>query len=273
MAAKGSNRVLHVHRWGATGPQVLCLHSSGLSAFQWKRLADKVPGARFVAPDFLGCGASPPSPHGLDFRYGEDVDQVVALLDELAEPVILMGHSYGGFIGLKSALRRPSQVRAMAFYEPVLWGGLASFRGVSIEEVVTRFDPEQTLLNRDLAGSEIWMERFIDYWNGAGSYAAMTEPQRRPMFAMAEKLYAEVKEVVMDATPHTAYAPLAQPTLILHGTTSPPEVLQMKDILSTVLPNVTTARIPGGHMNPVRNPLPVNAHLELFLKRQMPELP
>ena len=259
---------VHVHRWGSVGPLVLCLHSSGLSGFQWKRLADKVQ-ARFVAPDFLGCGQSPPSPNGLDFSYGEDVEQIVALLDELAEPVLLLGHSYGGFIGLKSALQRPHRVSAMAFYEPVMWGGLASYRGVPIERVVQRFDPEQSLLNRELAGTETWMRRFIDYWNGEGSYDAMTEPQRRPMFAMAEKLFAEVKEVVVDPTPHTAYAPLTQPSLILHGTTSPPEVLQMKDILSGVLPNASTACVPGGHMNPVRNPLPVNAHFELFLRRHV----
>lgn len=257
---------LHLHRWGTAGRAVLCLHSSGLSAFQWKRLADKVRDHRFLCPDFLGCGSSPPSPNGLDFSYHEDVRQVVALLDEIAEPVILLAHSYGGFIGLKSALQRPEQVRAMGFYEPVLWGGLASFRGVPIDQVVARFDPEGYLLNRELAGTVTWMERFIDYWNGQGSYAAMTEPQRRPMFAMAEKLWAEVKEVVIDRTPHTEYETLTQPTLILHGTTSPSEVLEMKDILRQVLTNVTTACIPGGHMNPVRNPLPVNAHFELFLR-------
>jgi pimeloyl-ACP methyl ester carboxylesterase len=267
-------RGLHVHRWGGGGPLVLCLHSSGLSGYQWKRLADKAgPGYRFLVPDFLGCGQSPPSPNGLDFRYGEDVEQVVALLEEVAEPVLLLGHSYGGFIGLKCALQRPHQVRAMAFYEPVMWGGLASYRGVPIERVVERFDPEGYLLNRSLAGTEAWMERFIDYWNGPGSYVAMSEPQRRPMFAMGEKLYAEVKEVVVDPTPHTDYAPLTQPTLILHGTTSPPEVLAMKDILSQVLSDVQTACIPGGHMNPVRNPLPVNAHFELFLRRQSERFP
>ncbi len=260
---------LHVHRWGAQGPQVLCLHSSGLSGFQWKRLADKTAGAyRFLAPDFLGCGQSPQSPNGLDFRYTEDVEQIVELLDELDEPVLLLGHSYGGFIGLKSALQRPTKIRAMAFYEPVLWGGLASYRNRPIEKVVERFDPEGYLLDKTLAGTEQWMERFIDYWNGPGSYQAMSESARRPMFAMGDKLYAEVKEVVVDRTPHTDYAPLTQPTLVLHGTTSPPEVLQMKDILSEVLPNVSTACIPGGHMNPVRNPIPVNAHFELFLKRQ-----
>ena len=260
--------VLNRNLWGKTGPLVLCLHSSGLSSFQWKRLAEKVgDDFRILAPDFLSCGQSPATPNGLEFRYGEDVEQIVALLDEVGEAVILLGHSYGGFIGLKSALQRPSQVRAMAFYEPVLWGGLASYRGVPIEDVVKRFDPEMYLLNSSLAGSEVWMERFIDYWNGLGSYAAMSESARRSMMTMADKLYAEVKEVVVDPTPHTDYAPLSQPTLILHGTTSPPEVLQMKDILTEVLPQAKTACIPGGHMNPVRNPLPVNAHFELFLKQ------
>lgn len=246
---------------------VLCLHSSGLSSFQWKRLADKLGhDFRFLAPDFLGCGRSPSSPNGLLFRYGEDVDQVVALLDAVAEPVILLGHSYGGFIGLKSALARRDQIVGLGLYEPVLWGGLASFRAEPVEAIVARFDPEGYLLNPELAGTELWMERFVDYWNGAGSYASMAETSRRPMYLAAEKLYAEVKEVVVDPAPHTDYAALTQPTLLLHGTTSPTEVLQMKDILAQTLANVRTACIPGGHMNPIRNPIPVNAHFELFLR-------
>ncbi len=246
------------------------LHSSGLSGFQWKRLADKVSGKiRLLAPDFLGCGQSPPSPHGLDFRYAEDLDQVLTLLDSLGESVILLGHSYGGFIALKATLARPSKVTALALYEPVVWGGLASFRGLPIEKIVARFDPEGYLLNREMAGRPEWMERFIDYWNGSGSWSALGESARRPMLAAAEKLYAEVREVVTDSTPHTEYQPIGQPVLLLHGTTSPPEVLEMKDILAQTLANASTACIPGGHMNPVRNPLPVNAHFELFLKRTL----
>jgi pimeloyl-ACP methyl ester carboxylesterase len=247
---------------------VICLHSSGLSAFQWKRLADKLAESyRFVAPDFLGCGQSPPALTGRDFRYAEELDQVLALLDAEAEPVILLAHSYGGFIALKCALQRLSLVRGLCLYEPVIWGGLASYRGDSIETVVRGFDPDGILLNRELAGSETWMERFVDYWNGPGSWRSMTEAARRPMFAMADKLWAEVKEVVLDPTPHSAYRSLSMPVHILHGTTSPAEVLQMKDILFETVPDCSLARIPGGHMNPVRNPLPVNANFEFFLRR------
>ena len=257
---------------------MVCLHSSGLSGLQWRRLGEKVsPHHRVLAPDFLGYGGSPASPNGLNFRYQEDVDQIVALLDELAEPVIFLGHSYGGFIALKSALARPGSVLGFCLYEPVLWGGLASYRGVPIEEVVKRFDSSLLLLDKSKAGTEEYLSTFVDYWNGPGSWAAMTPLQRKPVESGAEKIACEVFEVVTDSTPHTDYASLKQPMHILHGTTSPVEVLAMKDILVETLSQVTTACIPGGHMNPVKNPLPVNAHFTLFLQKfphqtgQMPQ--
>lgn len=265
---------LHVHRWGQSGPLVLALHSSGLSGLQWRRLSEKVSSEhRLLAPDFLGYGASPHSPNGIDFTYQEDLQEVISLLDELDEPVILLGHSYGGFVALKAALARPRLVETLALYEPVIWGGLASHRGCHIHEVVKRFDPELLLLEKSAAGSEAYLSRFIDYWNGPGAWDAMSATAKKPVIAGGEKIAAEVYEVVTDSTPHTDYLTLEQPILILHGTVSPPEVLEMKDILRAQLPNVRTACIPGGHMNPVRNPIPVNAHFELFLKQWRQRIP
>jgi len=259
---------LKIHRWGDSGQPVVALHSSGLSGLQWRRLAEKISAHhRLLAPDFLGYGGSPPSANGLDFRYTEDVDQVVSLLDTLPGSVILVGHSYGGFIALKSALARPHKVDTLCLYEPVMWGGLASFRGVPIEDVVARFDPELLLLDKSEARSETYLETFVDYWNGPGTWAQMTELQRKPVRDGAEKIAAEVFEVVTDKTPHTDYRALTQPVHLLHGTVSPEEVLAMKDILLQTLPSVTSACIPGGHMNPIRNPLPVNAHFTLFLQK------
>lgn len=231
-------------------------------------MGDKIsPFHHVLAPDFFGYGGSPQSPNGLDFRYAEDVEQVVHLLDELARPAILLGHSYGGFIALKAALQRPHLVPTLCLYEPVMWGGLASFRGVPIEDVVKQFDPRLLLLDKSKAETEDYLSTFVDYWNGNGSWDAMTEIQRKPMFAGAVKIAAEVYEVVTDKTPHTEYGALSQPVHILHGTTSPREVLAMKDILVNTLPQASTACIPGGHMNPLRNPLPVNAHFALFLQK------
>ena len=262
------NCQLHIHRWGRGGTPVLALHSSGLSGLQWRRLAEKCDSQhRLLAPDFLGYGQSPPSARGIDFRYTEDLEQVLALVDALGEPFLLLGHSYGGFLALKLALERPGLVLGTCLYEPVTWGGLASFRGCPIEDIVRRFDPKLLLLDKSQAGSEEYLHTFIDYWNGPGAWQAMTELQKNPVRAGAEKIAAEVYEVVTDRTPHTAYAEISRPLHILHGTSSPPEVLAMKDILQATVPHLSTACIPGGHMNPIRNPIPVNAHFSLFLQK------
>lgn len=259
---------VYIHRWGRSGTPVICLHSSGLSGLQWRRLAEKAAqDHRLLAPDFFGYGKSPASPNGLDFSYHEDVEEVVALIDSLNEEALILGHSYGGFIGLKATLSRPEKIAALCLYEPVIWGGLASFRGVPIRTVVERFDPKLRLLDRSLVGTDEYLEAFIDYWNGPGAWRSMNEIQRQPVRAGAEKIAAEVREVITDPTPHTDYAAIECPVRVLHGTTSPPEVLAMKDILKETIPQFSTACIPGGHMNPIRNPLPVNAHFNLFLQK------
>ena len=246
----------------------MALHSSGLSGLQWRRLAEKCSSFhQILAPDFFGYGASPQSPNGLDFRYTEDLEQVLSTIDGLDQRCILLGHSYGGFLALKAALARPEKVAALCLYEPVIWGGLASFRACPIEDVVCRFDPQLLLLDKSLAGTSEYLETFIDYWNGSGSWAQMSEAQRAPVIKGASKIAAEVFEVVTDSTPHHVYAALKQPVQILHGTSSPKEVLDMKDILTATISGSTTACIPGGHMNPIRNPIPVNANFALFLKR------
>lgn len=260
--------VLKIHRWGERGTPVVALHCSGLSGLQWRRIGEAASAHhQIMAPDFLGYGGSPPSPNGLDFRYTEDLEQILAFLDSLPTPYLLLGHSYGGFIALKCAVARPERTLGMCLYEPVMWGGLASYRGVKIEEVIQRFDPEMVLLDKSRAGTEAYLHRFIDYWNGDGFWAAMTEVQRRPVILGAEKIAAEVYEVLKDETPHTEYQSIDCPLHLLHGTVSPPEVLAVKDILQELLPHLTTACIPGGHMNPIRNPIPVNAHFQLFLQK------
>ncbi len=257
---------LHVHRWGQQGPLVIALQSSGMTGLQWRHLANLGEDRfRFWAPDLLNWGQSPSSPNGLRYRHQEDLEQILALIDESGEEVSLAGHSYGGFLALKTALARPDKVLRLALYEPVIWGGLASFSQRSIHRIVERFDPEGLLLNESLAGQDHWMERFIDYWNGPGTWANFSANARRPLQEQSSKLFAEVREAVTDPTPHTEYRGIQAPTLIVHGTVSPPETLAMKEILKRQIPQCATVCVEGGHMAPVRAPKLVDPHLSTFL--------
>lgn len=60
-------------------------------------------------PGFGGVNAEPPEGWG----SGEYATWLEPLLDELDEPVVLVGHSFGGRVGVHLAGRRPDKVQAL----------------------------------------------------------------------------------------------------------------------------------------------------------------
>jgi len=64
-----------------------------------------------LALDLPGFGATPPPPEA----WGSDdyARCVAAVLDEMAGPVVVLGHSFGGRVALQLAVDRPEAVRAL----------------------------------------------------------------------------------------------------------------------------------------------------------------
>ncbi len=93
---------------GAGEPLVL-VHGLGGAAANWLALAPLLlAGRRLVVPDLPGHGASEPLPAAPNLDAYADR---IALL--LEEPAAVVGHSLGGAIGLRLAIRRPELVSAL----------------------------------------------------------------------------------------------------------------------------------------------------------------
>ncbi len=95
------------------GRPVLLLHGWPQHHLCWRDLlADPPAGLRLIAPDLPGYGWSGPAPH----RWAkEDVAlDLLALLDamDLREPVGLVGHDWGGWIGWLLTLEAPERFSA-----------------------------------------------------------------------------------------------------------------------------------------------------------------
>jgi pimeloyl-ACP methyl ester carboxylesterase len=120
LAVKG--RTIRYFVGGAGSPLVL-VHGLGGSAVNWAELAPLLtPHFRVVIPDLPGHGASEPlaGVSGLQ-PYA---DRVAAVMErEGAAPAPLMGHSLGGLVVLRLALRRPDTASAVV---------LAAAAGLSI---------------------------------------------------------------------------------------------------------------------------------------------
>ena len=94
---------------------VLLLHGYMGSHLVWRHLIDPLAAAhRVIAPDWFGWGRSG---RRLDLRYDYDteVDRLRRVLDALdIEACTLVGHDYGGYLGLGLCQRHPERVRRLA---------------------------------------------------------------------------------------------------------------------------------------------------------------
>jgi pimeloyl-ACP methyl ester carboxylesterase len=91
------------------GEPVLLVHGLGGSAANWLALAPLLlPGRRLIVPDLPGHGGSDPLPAAASLTAY--ADSLAPLLDGSAAVV---GHSLGGAIALRLAIRRPELVSAL----------------------------------------------------------------------------------------------------------------------------------------------------------------
>jgi pimeloyl-ACP methyl ester carboxylesterase len=242
------------------GPVALLLHSGGAGSRQWLRLAAKLkPFRRVIAPDLLGYGTSTPYPKDAPFHHRNDLRLVEALLEGVPAPFDVVGHSYGGFLALQLARSHPEMIRSLAVYEPVAFGVLFEPPDPDGAADLAAIDHDGLFLADATGGSEAWLERFVDYWNGQGAWKELSEPARASFRAAGRKVFQEVASVMADRTPVSAYAVIQAPTLLVSGGESPKAAQRVVERLAGALPRARRVTFPDtGHMGPLTNATAVN---------------
>jgi pimeloyl-ACP methyl ester carboxylesterase len=98
---------------GGDGPSLVLVHGLGGAASNWFELAPALARSyRVLALDLPGHGGSSPLPAAASLTPFADVVAAVAEREGLL-PAAVVGHSLGGLVGLRLALRRPDAVRAL----------------------------------------------------------------------------------------------------------------------------------------------------------------
>jgi lipase len=112
--------LLCTYRFGPSGPaRVLAIHGLTGHGKRWETLFTRhLPDVCAVAPDLLGHGRSSwDAPWTID----ANVDALAALVDsEADDPVVVVGHSFGGALALNLAAARPDLIAGLVLLDPAV---------------------------------------------------------------------------------------------------------------------------------------------------------
>jgi haloalkane dehalogenase len=120
------------YRETGSGPPIVFLHGNPTSSYLWRNILGPLAHhGRCIAPDLVGMGDSDPLPDSGPgcYRFVEHREYLDGLLGALGATtdVVLVGHDWGGVLGVDWARRHPGAVRGIAYLEtlvaPVSWHG------------------------------------------------------------------------------------------------------------------------------------------------------
>ncbi|MGW2665878.1 haloalkane dehalogenase [Nocardia tengchongensis] len=132
---------------------VVFLHGNPTSSYIWRNVIPHVSGeTRVLAPDLIGMGASgkPDS----DYRFVDHARYLDAWFEALGlEQVVIVGHDWGGALGMDWAARHPERVRGIAvvetFLRPMTWSEMPP-QGAELFRRFRSPEGEEMVLERNM---------------------------------------------------------------------------------------------------------------------------
>lgn len=265
---------------GAGDVPVVFLHGNPTSSYLWRNVSPYVAGeARCLAPDLIGMGES--GKPDIAYRLADQVRYLDAWFDALGlNDVVIVGHDWGGTLGMDWGARHPGRVRGIAvletFLRPMRWDEMAPqaaelFRGYRSPQ------GEEMVLGNNM---------FIEFNLPRGTMGGLAESDhdvyrapflepasRKPMLAWAREFPldgepADVVEVVLGYDRWMAETP-GVPKLLLAvenavGLGSP-------EVIAWAAGNFASVEVesvgPGGHQTPEDQPEAIGTAIARWLRR------
>lgn len=240
---------IHYDVRGEENRPVLLLHSTGVGSIQWKRFVRRLLPRKCL---MLDCMGYPPSDAwkgkgAPDWRV--DLEAARAILLAQNSPVDIIGHSYGGHIGLHLAHDHPERVSRLALHEPIAWGILSASGPKPIQAdfkaLVQRFFPATPLPPED------WLRHFVDYWNAPGVWDALATSRKDAWRQRYPKIFSEVRHLCFDPCTLEYWAEIQHPVLLTLSEHAPSHEVVVCELLNKTLPQCQLKHTPGGHMAPL----------------------
>lgn len=248
------------------GTPVVLLHSSLGSKSQWRELMERLSRKhQVIAIDLYGYGETPFPPLGAQFGLDDEVELVESALAGMldrGQRLHLVGHSYGGAVALRLALKTPQRVISLAMYEPTAFHVLPSDDVALAEVRQVAASVRLGLKNaRPLEAAAL----FIDYWNSAGSFAQLDKKLQAAFCNRLPKVVLDFSALIDAPAKLEDYGQLTLPVCLMAGRASPASSRRVAELLAQTLPCCELHTLAAGHMAPLTRSGDVNSLIERFV--------
>lgn len=250
------------------GTPVVLLHSSMSSKLQWYQLMRTLSKDHLtIAPDFYGFGESPFPDNPDTFSLSDEITLVESLLEGVIpgdEPFHIVGHSYGGAVGLRFCYKDEERVRSLTLFEPVAFHLLREIDEDVLDKVHKIQDTVNNYIKQDNYSAAA--EYFIDYYNETGTFSSFPKEMRDILRQSAKKLPLGFRALTGESLSLEDYRNINIPVCVIIGRQSPITSRRVAELLPGYLPNCRFHSVNGGHMVPLSQPELVNPIIESFIR-------
>lgn len=211
------------------GPPLVLVHGTTADHARWEPVRSALEEQFTVyAIDRRGVGESGDSD---EYALEREVEDVVAVVDVIEEPAVLLGHSYGALCALEAALRT-GELRALVPYEP-----LFSFTDSELYSENVLAEMEALLDDGENERALVLLFEELAELPPAEMETLRSAPNWPARVAAAPTVLRESRaenEYEFDAT---RVAAMTRPTMLLSGSESPQSLKDATTALNEALPN------------------------------------
>lgn len=254
------------HTDDGRGRPVVLIHSSVSGNRQWRALTEALKDRyRVLAINLFGYGQTTPWPATAPQSLYAQASLILALCEELAPPIHLVGHSFGGSVALKAARLLGRRVGSLVLLEPNPFY-LLKQSGRTRAFMESRELRDHVKCFGSLGDWRRVAERFADYWLGDGSWSAMSEKRRAAFADSVAPNFHEWDAVMDEETTLEGWKDLTARTLVVSDAATRLPIREIIALLAEAFPHWAFHTLPeGGHMAPLTRPDLVNPIVREFL--------
>jgi pimeloyl-ACP methyl ester carboxylesterase len=226
------------------GRTVVLVPGSCSTGAAWRPVVAQLENShRCVTTSLLGYGGTRERRTAADTDIAHEAEVLEAVIRRAACPVHLVGHSFGGLSALAVALRRRVPLSSLTIAEapaPEILRHMGEYRHYLAFRKMS-----EAYSDAYQAGETTAIERMIDFYGGAGTFASW--PQRVRDYASQTtpvNLLDWASAYDFDLTAGQL-ATIRIPTLVLWGEASHPAAKRANELLGQCIPNAAVATIAG----------------------------